>query len=100
MAGHGYVEAEVAWAAREELALGVEDVLARRTRLAIEQEDQAVAAAPRVAQLLAAELDWGAQATDAELARYRSVAGREYSVPTRPAHRTTTVAPELRGVTG
>ncbi|HVL52721.1 MAG TPA: glycerol-3-phosphate dehydrogenase/oxidase, partial [Vitreimonas sp.] len=41
VAGHDYVEAEVPWAAREELALGVEDVLARRTRLAIEQEDQA-----------------------------------------------------------
>ena len=47
------------WAARHELALSLDDVLARRTRLAQELPDRGAAIAPRVAQILAADLDWG-----------------------------------------
>ena len=53
-----HLEAEVAWAAREELALGVADVLVRRTRLAQELPDRGAAIAPRVAEILAGELGW------------------------------------------
>jgi glycerol-3-phosphate dehydrogenase len=51
-----YICAEVIWAARQEMARTVEDVLARRTRALFLNARAAVAAAPRVAQLLAREL--------------------------------------------
>ncbi len=65
-AGHGrrlaesypYVEAEVVWAAREEYAQTVIDVLARRTRLAFLDRASAEHAVERVARLLATELSW------------------------------------------
>ena len=44
------------WAARHELARTVEDVLARRTRALFLNARAAIAMAPRVASLLAAEL--------------------------------------------
>ena len=52
VAGRFFLEAEVAWAARSELALSIDDVLARRTRLAQELPDRGAAIAPRVAQIL------------------------------------------------
>jgi len=51
-----YIEAEVVWAAREEMARTVEDVLARRTRALFLNSQAAVRMAPRVAALLAEEL--------------------------------------------
>ena len=51
-----YVSAEVIWAAREEMARSVEDVLARRTRALFLNSQAAVRMAPRVAALLAQEL--------------------------------------------
>ena len=44
------------WAVREEMARSVEDVLARRTRALFLNARAAVAAAPRVAELMAGEL--------------------------------------------
>jgi glycerol-3-phosphate dehydrogenase len=53
---------EVIWAARNEMARTVEDVLARRTRALFLDARAAIEAAPRVADLLARELgrseDW------------------------------------------
>ncbi len=51
-----YLQAEVVWAAREEMARTVEDVLARRTRALLLDSSAAVKAAPRVAEILAKEL--------------------------------------------
>jgi glycerol-3-phosphate dehydrogenase len=51
-----YVAAEVVWAAREEMARSVEDVLARRTRALFLNARAAIRMAPRVAALLAREL--------------------------------------------
>jgi glycerol-3-phosphate dehydrogenase len=51
-----YVAGQATFAARHELARTVEDVLARRTRALFLDAEAAVAAAPRVAALLAAEL--------------------------------------------
>jgi glycerol-3-phosphate dehydrogenase len=48
--------AEVIWAAREEMARTVEDVLARRTRALFLNARAAIAMAPRVAALMASEL--------------------------------------------
>jgi glycerol-3-phosphate dehydrogenase len=56
---------EVVWAARNEMARTVEDVLARRTRALFLDARAAIEAAPAVAQLLAKELhrseDWKAK---------------------------------------
>ena len=52
-----YSHGEVIWAARHELARTVEDVLSRRTRALLLDARAAAEAAPRVAALLAEELD-------------------------------------------
>ncbi len=49
-------EAEVRWAARSELARTVEDVLSRRSRSLLLDARASIAAAPRVASILASEL--------------------------------------------
>jgi glycerol-3-phosphate dehydrogenase len=51
-----YCAAEVVWAAREEMARTVEDILARRTRALFLNAKAAIRMAPRVAALLAREL--------------------------------------------
>jgi glycerol-3-phosphate dehydrogenase len=60
-----YTGAEVVWAARHEMARTVEDVLARRTRALFLNARAAIRMAPRVATLMARELDrdgaWQAQ---------------------------------------
>jgi glycerol-3-phosphate dehydrogenase len=51
-----YLEAEVVWAARAEMARTVEDVLARRTQALFLNAKAAMRMAPRVANILAGEL--------------------------------------------
>jgi len=51
-----YLEAEVLWGVREEMARTVEDILARRTRALFLNAKAAVRMAPRVASILASEL--------------------------------------------
>jgi glycerol-3-phosphate dehydrogenase len=51
-----YIAAEVVWAAREEMARTVEDVLARHTRALFLNAKAAIAMAEPVAKLMAAEL--------------------------------------------
>jgi glycerol-3-phosphate dehydrogenase len=51
-----YCAGEVVWGVRFELALTVEDVLARRTRALLLDARASIAAAPRVAELMAHEL--------------------------------------------
>jgi glycerol-3-phosphate dehydrogenase len=81
--GADYLEVEVAWAARAELALGVDDVLARRTRLALETPDQGRGAARRTAEILAAELGWGAAAQVAAVSAYEASSELEYGTTGR-----------------
>ena len=76
-----HLQGEVAWAARHELALSIDDVLARRMRLAQELPDRGAAIAPRVAAILAAELGWGEARQTAEVDRYLETARREYGLP-------------------
>ncbi|MEO0325774.1 MAG: glycerol-3-phosphate dehydrogenase/oxidase [Myxococcota bacterium] len=70
--GRPEIEGQVRWAAREELAASVEDVLVRRTQLFFRDHDQGLGCAPRVADLLAEELGWSARERDASLAAYRA----------------------------
>ena len=51
-----YIGAEIVWAAREEMARTVEDVLARRTRALFLNARAAITMAPEVARILAVEL--------------------------------------------
>jgi glycerol-3-phosphate dehydrogenase len=56
--GHDYIEAEVVWAVRNEMARTVEDVLARRLRILFLDASAAMKAAPRVADLMSTELNY------------------------------------------
>ena len=51
-----YRGAEFAWAARHEMALTLEDAMARRTRALLLNASASAAAAPRVASIMAKEL--------------------------------------------
>jgi glycerol-3-phosphate dehydrogenase len=79
--GIDQIEAEVTWAVRQELAASIDDVLARRMRLAQELPDRGAAIAPRIAEILGAELGWDAPRQAAEVAAYLQEANREYGVP-------------------
>jgi glycerol-3-phosphate dehydrogenase len=50
--GLPHIEAEVIYAARHEMAATVEDVLSRRTRIALLTRDNGAACAGRVAELM------------------------------------------------
>ncbi len=76
-----HLQAEVAWAARHELALSLDDVLARRMRLAQELPDRGAGIAPRVAAVLGAELGWDETRQAAEVELYLDTARREYGLP-------------------
>jgi glycerol-3-phosphate dehydrogenase len=69
-----YVEAEVIWAARWEMARTVEDVLCRRTRALLLNARAAAAMAPRVAELLAGELGRDAAWQSAQIANFSVLA--------------------------
>ncbi len=75
-----FLEAEVLWAVRHELALSVDDVLSRRTRLAQELRDRGELVAPRVASIMAADLDWGETRQALEVETFLAEARHEYSV--------------------
>ena len=76
-----HLQAEVAWAARHELAMSIDDVLARRMRLAQELPDRGASIAPVVAAVLGAELGWDKRRQATEITRYLETARREYGVP-------------------
>ena len=78
-----HLEAEVAWAARDELAGSLDDILSRRTRLAQERSDHGAAVASRVAAILGSELGWDAAAQTAEVTRYLASSAVEFAVPQR-----------------
>jgi len=69
-----YMKAEVVWAARHEMARTVEDTLARRTRALFLNARAALAMAPEVADLMAAELGWDEATRTQQLAAFRDVA--------------------------
>jgi glycerol-3-phosphate dehydrogenase len=75
-----YVQAEVIWAVRHEMARTIEDVLARRTRVLFLNARAALEMAPTVAELMAVELGWDAGAKAREMAEFQAVAGN-YLLP-------------------
>ena len=69
-----YIEAEVIWAARHEMARTVEDILARRTRALFLNARAALLMAERVAVLLAVELKRDVNWVDQQVAEFQQVA--------------------------
>ena len=69
-----YVGAEVIWAVRHEIARTVEDVLCRRTRALFLITQAALEAAPKVASLMARELEYDAAWESKQLVDFRRVA--------------------------
>lgn len=72
-----YTRAQVVFAAREEMARTVDDVLARRTRALFLDVAATRAAAPVVARLLAAELGRDAAWEASELATFETIVARD-----------------------
>ena len=70
-----YLRAEVVYAVTHEGALHVDDVMLRRTRIALEYPDHGEASATEVAGLMALLLGWNADETRAELDDYRHAVG-------------------------
>lgn len=70
--GEGYVAAEVVHAVRHEGALHLDDVLARRLRVAIEELDGGLSIAPHVAEIMGRELGWSPGVTEREIALWRA----------------------------
>lgn len=69
VSGHAYIRAEVVFAARHEMAMTVEDVIARRLRLAFLNKADAQRAIEPVADLMAKELRWTSAKRRQEVAR-------------------------------
>jgi glycerol-3-phosphate dehydrogenase len=65
-----YLAAEVAYAARAEGALHLDDVLTRRTRISIETVHRGVESAPHAARIMGAVLDWSPETLANEISHY------------------------------
>ncbi len=72
--GLPYRLSQAAWAARREMAVRLEDVMARRTRALFLNARAAIAAAPAVAAVLGAELSWSAERTRGEIESFAALA--------------------------
>ena len=75
-----YPRSAVVWAARQEMARTLEDVLARRTRSLLLDASASVDAAPDAAALLARELGRDVAWADAQVEAYRRLAAG-YRIP-------------------
>ena len=69
-----YSEGEVIWAVRNEMAMHIEDVLARRTRSLLLDARASIEAAPRVAELLAQEHNFDSHWQKKEVEAYTHLA--------------------------
>ncbi|GLB51779.1 glycerol-3-phosphate dehydrogenase [Neptunitalea chrysea] len=74
-----YVEAEVVWAVRYELARTVEDILARRVRALFLDADAAIEMAPKVAEILMTELGYDEAWKKDQIQKFTKIA-KHYSL--------------------
>ena len=82
----------VAYAARHEGALHLDDVLTRRTRLSIESWDRGLAATKQVAELMGAELNWDENTIAREVEHYEARVAAERESQEQPDDRTADAA--------
>ncbi|MBJ8347359.1 glycerol-3-phosphate dehydrogenase/oxidase [Antrihabitans sp. YC2-6] len=96
-----YLQVEVVYAAAAEGALHLEDILARRTRIAIEYPHRGANCAEQVAQLVAPVLGWDEREVDRELQTYFARVDAEVRSQAQPddesADALRAAAPEARG---
>jgi glycerol-3-phosphate dehydrogenase len=79
--GAPYLEAEIGWAVEHELALSLDDLLARRMRLVHTLPDRGASIAVRVAQVAGHRLGWDRERQASEVATFLVQARREFGVP-------------------
>ncbi len=79
-----YTKAEVVWMVREEMAMRIEDVLARRLRILFLDAKAAIAMAGPVGDLLQQELGYSEQWKTEEVEAFKALASR-YVLDTQPA---------------
>lgn len=95
-----YLQVEAVYAAAAEGALHLEDILARRTRIAIEYPHRGVNCAEQVARLVAPVLGWDDAAVDREVSTYRARVEAEVMSQAQPddpsADALRAAAPEAR----
>ena len=95
-----YLRAEIRYAALKEAALHLEDVLARRTRIAIEYSHRGVDCAREVAEIMADVLGWDGATTDREVKTYIDRVAAEIASQRQPddasADALRVAAPEAR----
>jgi len=72
---------EVIWAVRHEMARTVEDVLSRRTRSLLLDARASIEMAPRVAEVMAAELGHDADWQAAQVTAYKDLARKYLMIP-------------------
>ena len=72
-----YLRAEVPYVCRYEMVLSLDDILARRTRITLEDRDRGAAAAPEVARVMAGALGWTDDQVAAAVDTYRSQVQRQ-----------------------
>jgi glycerol-3-phosphate dehydrogenase len=77
VAGLPYTRAELVYAAREEMAQTLGDVLARRTRAMIQRAQATMEAAPAVAELIASDMGWSASMVAEQAARFTESCEKE-----------------------
>ncbi len=70
-----YIRGQIAYAVRHEMALRLEDVLARRLRVMNEDPEHGLGVADEVAELMGSYLGWDARRIASEVERYRAIVG-------------------------
>jgi glycerol-3-phosphate dehydrogenase len=77
--GLPHIRAELVYAARNEMAVALTDVLVRRTRLAILAGQDSVRCAAAAAELMARELEWSDEEVKKQIAQFTAEFDREYT---------------------
>lgn len=78
---YDYIAAEVMWAIREEMAVNIEDILARRFRILFLDARAAIDMAPKVASLMAQELNKSEAWQEEQVKAFTTIAQQYLLVP-------------------
>ena len=78
-----YLMAEIVYACRYEMAMTLDDVMSRRTRLVLEDRQQGRAAAREVVAVMAAELGWDEAEVTRQMDAYDAITREEYGMRKR-----------------
>jgi glycerol-3-phosphate dehydrogenase len=87
-----YIRAEIAYAATDEGALHLDDVLTRRTRISIECRDRGIGAATEAARILGPILGWDSATSAREIEHYRARVEAELDSQRQPDDHTADAA--------